>query len=306
MKYLLTFLFCAFPAIGMAHATPVAYAPEAFTVVDESEKEVSIRFNEPLEISSANITIYTPHGGKDSSKSTVSLRDTHILSTNLPRGGDGVYTASWRVVSALDGHYTNGAFSFYVGATSSAPDSYKDGTSTTEMDENGRMHSLLGLFLPSTKPLWSITRTDALRTITALDMGEESGVLRFVARDALGQIIESGPPLVVLHNALEGIGPLVVPAKERGGGAYDIPWALFVPNGEWQIAVTWKHEGAYDINTTFRVEYPKEVLAMRGRVVPAQIGIVWIFVMILLPIIILLGVWYTRKHGFSSKSQPPQ
>jgi methionine-rich copper-binding protein CopC len=274
----------------------VEYDPEAFTSTSSQASVVSVYFSEGVESESASLVIYAPDGVRYAGQSFVEEEDPRRLSAELPSAMNGIYTASWKVVSRVDGHFTNGAFSFYRGAVDEAPVLY--GGKMVEGTRSEGVCTLCELFFHPRPPLWSLSRTDASRVVYASDGGVGEDVLRLRAFSASKKPILGVPPLVVLHNGKEGIGPLVVPAKERGGGVYDIPWALFTPQGEWHVAVTWKDVGEYDINTTFRIDYPREILEARAQnTAERRINIIPIIILIVLLDAPLLIIWYNWRHA---------
>jgi hypothetical protein len=121
-------------------------------------------------------------------------------------------------------------------------------------------------------PLWTATRMDSSRMITVADLGGEEHMLRFRAYDAKGVLVAASLPTILLDNAKEGIGPLVVPVKDRGEGNYDIPGVLLTPHGEWRIAITFTQQDAYDINATIGIDYPREILASRTKALTPHLG----------------------------------
>ncbi len=113
------------PQLGFAHATPVTYGPEAGSVLQQMPEDITIRFSERIEKGSSRITVFSPDGTTlTADKATVDPADAYRLTTMLPTGGSGTYAVSWSVVSADDGHFTKGAFSFSIGkASATATDS---------------------------------------------------------------------------------------------------------------------------------------------------------------------------------------
>ncbi len=99
-----------------AHATPIDYEPEASSLSSSTPKAVRIQFSERIEPSVSNITIFGPDG-QDAGNGIprTDPQDQRLYSTGITDRGEGTYTVSWEVVSADDGHFTKGAFSFSVG-----------------------------------------------------------------------------------------------------------------------------------------------------------------------------------------------
>ncbi len=99
-----------------AHALLVRSNPEANAVLAQSPAQIELFFSEAVETELSSITVYDSNNlivdagdvrvdPADSKRMTVSLR-------SLP---DGVYTVTWKVVSAIDGHQTIGTYPFAVG-----------------------------------------------------------------------------------------------------------------------------------------------------------------------------------------------
>jgi copper transport protein len=117
---LLGTIVLVFPGIpqSFAHSSTVNSSPKPFESMAAAPKEVKVFFSEPIELSYSKITVI----GSDGSR--VDMNDQHFvdgdaqsiavtLRPNLP---DGVYTVTTRVLSAVDGHVVDGAYTFGVGA----------------------------------------------------------------------------------------------------------------------------------------------------------------------------------------------
>ncbi|MCI0709779.1 MAG: FixH family protein [Chloroflexi bacterium] len=116
---LLTSFFASVKPV-VAHANLVRSDPPANTSLDVTPAEIRLWFTEPLEPEFSRFTlrdssgdvIETPESQVDSSDPT----QMFMQPGELP---DGVYTVAWRVISAADGHSTQGSFSFGIGVDSS-------------------------------------------------------------------------------------------------------------------------------------------------------------------------------------------
>ena len=268
MKYFLTiFVLFALPVAALAHALPLAYVPTEFSSHVTTPQEVRIQFTEDILPTANGIDVFTQSGVKlPRERVFLDPRDARTMTRRLIDAGEGIYVVSWHGVSAVDGHYTRGAFSFFAGATSSALEIYGGSAKEEKSFFKKIRDTAMRPFASLRSPLWSISRTDASRRITVTDLGGALDIMRFVLYDKAGKQIGTSSttvPMIVLHNAEEGVGPLVVPAKSRGGGVYDIPWALLTPAGKWHVAVTWSIIGEYDVSATFGVDYPSEIFALR-------------------------------------------
>ena len=103
-----------------AHATPVTYEPESSALVEKIPDHVRIHFSERIESAASNITVLAPDGAEASEAPSVDPHDSHFFESNLRDAGRGTYTVVWQVVSADDGHFTKGAFTFSVGKETAA------------------------------------------------------------------------------------------------------------------------------------------------------------------------------------------
>jgi copper transport protein len=110
------------PSIIFAHAAPRATRPAANAVLHEAPREIAIRFSERVEARASSLQLFDAHGTRiDDGKATVTPEDPWLYRLALPPLGTGVYTVSWRVMSADDGHVTDGAYVFVVGGTGISP-----------------------------------------------------------------------------------------------------------------------------------------------------------------------------------------
>jgi copper transport protein len=111
-----------FPTPARAHATLQDSHPGRGAQVQRAPERVTLRFDEPVEIAFGSVRVFdaagervdrgpAEHPGGRGEEVAVALRDGL---------GDGVYTATYRVVSA-DSHPVAGGFVFSVGAGGPAP-----------------------------------------------------------------------------------------------------------------------------------------------------------------------------------------
>lgn len=104
----------------LAHATPITYEPEASSLSEKAPERIQIRFSERIEQGASGIIVYAPDGSQvDNNDAIVDPKDAHFYGATTKSAGIGTYTVSWQVVSADDGHFTKGAFSFSVGKVTS-------------------------------------------------------------------------------------------------------------------------------------------------------------------------------------------
>ena len=101
-----------------AHAAIESTDPANGALLQEPPSQIVLRFTEPPDL---ELTIV---GMMDASGATVPTRPperapglSREVRVRLDPVPDGVYTVTWRTVSATDGHVTAGAFSFGVGVS---------------------------------------------------------------------------------------------------------------------------------------------------------------------------------------------
>jgi len=104
-----------------AHALLVRSIPAANAVLDVPPVQVEIFFSEPLEENLSSIKVL------DSNSLSVDVGDVRVdpsdptrMTVSLHSIGEGVYTVTWKAVSAIDGHQTVGTFPFAVGSANAS------------------------------------------------------------------------------------------------------------------------------------------------------------------------------------------
>ncbi|HEU4450865.1 MAG TPA: CopD family protein [Gaiellaceae bacterium] len=98
---------------ALAHSVLLGTEPANDTVVQESPERVSLRFNEPVEMSLGGIRVYDAAGDRVDPDEVSPARGTEVgvvLEEQLARG---TYTVAWRAISA-DSDPISGAFVFHV------------------------------------------------------------------------------------------------------------------------------------------------------------------------------------------------
>ena len=112
-------LLAAQPAL--AHALLLKSTPEANASLDRAPAQVELLFSEGLDGSFSTVTVLDSAGKTvDNGDSRVDPADLTRMTVSLPSLADGVYTVSWKALSATDGHVTTGAFPFAVGNVDAA------------------------------------------------------------------------------------------------------------------------------------------------------------------------------------------
>ncbi|MGH2400644.1 MAG: copper resistance CopC family protein, partial [bacterium] len=104
----------------MAHGILQGSSPRANAVLPSSPPEIILAFNEPIDETFSRLEILGSDGRRVGGIATVGARGTRMRAAVGPLP-PGVYSVRWRVLSAVDGHTTSGAFVFAVG-TGAQPD----------------------------------------------------------------------------------------------------------------------------------------------------------------------------------------
>jgi copper transport protein len=124
----------AVPASAAAHSALLRSDPADGARLDEAPAEVLLEFSEPPDPDLSRVELFDAEGDRlDVGEPTPDPADAAVVRVSLPQLDDGVYTVSWRALSAVDGHVTTGAFSFGVG---DVPEHVIQATSV-ELDEQG-------------------------------------------------------------------------------------------------------------------------------------------------------------------------
>jgi copper transport protein len=98
------------------HAVPVAAEPAENAVLAEAPPEIVIRFSERVDPRASALEVLDGHGQRvDHGGAAVDPADPWRYHVGVHGLTAGVYTVTWRVLSADDGHVTHGAHVFAVG-----------------------------------------------------------------------------------------------------------------------------------------------------------------------------------------------
>jgi copper transport protein len=122
MKFRLSFIALILLASAIlaspvfAHASLLKSNPEANASLPRPPVQIELFFSEALESSFSSITVLNSDGASvDSNDSRVDAADSTRMTVSLRSIPDGVYTVTWKALSAVDGHLTTGSFPFAVG-----------------------------------------------------------------------------------------------------------------------------------------------------------------------------------------------
>ena len=103
-------------APAFAHAILQSTDPPKDGVVAVSPPQLSLTFNENVEVSFGAVRVYTCAGKRITTGAPTHAKTSgHIVVVSIPNLAPGVYLVAWRVISA-DSHPVGGTYSFRIGA----------------------------------------------------------------------------------------------------------------------------------------------------------------------------------------------
>ncbi|HEX2222433.1 MAG TPA: copper resistance CopC family protein, partial [Candidatus Limnocylindria bacterium] len=211
-----------------AHAQLVASSPGAGEVVSEAPARLVLVFSEPLEGGFSGVDLSDAGGNTlldDAGSADPS--DPHQLLVEVPPLADGVYTVTWRTLSAADGHTASGFFSFGVGE----PDAPISGGGVTHASHGetaplavvGRWLGYLGLLAGFGVPIVAAAvlrrplRAGLVRALGGLLLVSAAATFVVLVSAALG--IEGGDAVGYLFDSRTGALQLArAAAMALGGG----------------------------------------------------------------------------------------
>src|SRR5450432_2383397 len=100
-----------------AHANLLRSDPSANATLSSAPQTITLWFTEPVEANFSSLSLLDRQGNTlRTQPSAVDPGDPKQMSLNPGPLPDGIYTVSWRAISAADGHSTRGSFAFAVGS----------------------------------------------------------------------------------------------------------------------------------------------------------------------------------------------
>ncbi|WP_449622432.1 copper resistance CopC/CopD family protein [Robertmurraya sp. Marseille-Q9965] len=112
--WILFILVLMMPHGVFAHASIEKANPAPDSQLDKAPKEIYLQFNERLEKELYSIKVFDENGELISENETKISTDQKSLSQDLPALSDGLYTISYKVISA-DGHPVDGSYVVSIG-----------------------------------------------------------------------------------------------------------------------------------------------------------------------------------------------
>ncbi len=140
-------LYSVWAAPGVsAHAVLLRSNPPTNAVLEESPVQVELFFSETLEPTLSSIEVI------DSNNFIVDVGDVRVdpadptrMTVSLHSLADGVYTVTWKALSAIDGHQTVGTFPFAVGGANASTVSAIQQSATATLPVSALMAKFLML-----------------------------------------------------------------------------------------------------------------------------------------------------------------
>ena len=116
-KFLIVLLVLSFISIPFAAAHPFTEEtiPSLASNAPVGTTEVIVFFSEPVDINFSELKVLDNNGNQIDNKDTNYYEGELSLIVTTPPLDDGVYTATTKVLSKVDGHLVPGAFLFAVG-----------------------------------------------------------------------------------------------------------------------------------------------------------------------------------------------
>jgi copper transport protein len=103
------------PASASGHSELTSSDPPANATLAAAPRQLVMNFSEPIDVASATVTLLTDKQVPVPRVGPLSVDASGTKATApLPKLGPGVYTVSYQVTSATDGHVTTGIFAFLI------------------------------------------------------------------------------------------------------------------------------------------------------------------------------------------------
>jgi len=100
--------------LAAAHAQYVSSTPAQGAILPSAPTQVSVTLSEAVQGGTGTIRVTNETGARLNATTVTYSADGRTVSTSLGAGVPGIYTVTWTAVSAVDGHFTAGSFSYGV------------------------------------------------------------------------------------------------------------------------------------------------------------------------------------------------
>jgi copper transport protein len=199
LALLVILIWLALPAgTALAHAQLVSSIPAAGQALPRFPSSFQLDFSEAVDLASARANLINASGEiVTAGKIRIGPFSNRTLYVDLPAQPDGVYSLSWSVNSAVDGHETSGSIGFSVGANTprasllpppGAPDPAADLPPAAELILRGLAYMTTALALGAAafamlvwRPAYQVvqqpvTPGDAAGAVKSGELGEETSL----------------------------------------------------------------------------------------------------------------------------------
>jgi putative copper export protein/methionine-rich copper-binding protein CopC/mono/diheme cytochrome c family protein len=216
------------PGRAAAHAQLVFSTPPANASLLTSPKFLSMTFSEAIDPVTASVRLLDDLQQPVAGIEAVRLDGSgSIASAGLPPLDPGLYTVSYRVTSAVDGHVSTGTWAFLVDPTGTLPPPTLASQSTSPSDDvlsvSARWVALAaGLGLLGLALFWIVSARPALRELQAAAGGTDApwGAIAIIAAIAFAGL--AAYLTLAARPFVEGFGGHV---GHGGGGAFPLDFA---------------------------------------------------------------------------------
>jgi copper transport protein len=224
-------LLLAAPASALAHAVPRGSSPIERSAAAHPPRSVSLSFTARPDLTLSRVAVVDASGRRlERGPLRSAPRDPRTLRVAVRPLRRGLYTVSWRVVSAQDGHATSGSFSFGVGVSAAlartAPAPSLEARGASPLGIGGRVLLYLGfvalvgvaavgaLVLGAPRPgtariMAACWAAAAVGTVTVLEVGRRdagAGLGALLEGSLARAALERGAPLAVALAAIAAAG----------------------------------------------------------------------------------------------------
>jgi copper transport protein len=277
------------PGKVSAHAELASSDPAANESLPESPERLTLTFTEPIDLVSAGIALLDNRQADVAGVGAISVGAAGTTATvALPLLEPGIYTVSYQVTSATDGHVTAGIFAFLVDPTGTqpAPALPPEATSPSSTPDvvAARWLALASvLALLGVAVFWLVSARPALAKATDVELAAPWGVLALLAVAAAGGL--------ALYLSLSA-RPIVEAGAHIGHGL-GFPLDFAAPFGSTPFANAMRlaliGAGAAFVLATARF-FAADEARRRGRQAAATRGEVgWLLTVVVLAVVSLAG-----------------
>ncbi|HET8571824.1 MAG TPA: copper resistance protein CopC [Candidatus Limnocylindria bacterium] len=210
-------LWLSVPQIASAHAELVSSTPAANASLRESPAQLSMTFTEPVDPTTASVQLLDENQAAVNGLGQVQAPgDATTATVALPKLDPGVYTVSYRVTSATDGHVTAGIFAFQIDPTGTQPAPTGTASSSSPSSDPATIAArwvalVAALVLFGTALFWLVSGRPAMRSAGTGDLG---GRAVWAALAGLAALAVGG---LAIYLTLAALPFTNAPAAEAGG-----------------------------------------------------------------------------------------